>query len=219
MRCVKFWLKVMTSRLYEGRLLKKITRQTVECGKGGWIKNMAKCMGDFEWQSVGGDAIANLTDLEIGAMLSCAAWRKARSMLMKEVEERRKLRMMNEIVNLEWESSCTVVKRKKERTMLTKLRGGTAPFQIEVGRWQGVDREERICRECQCQEVEHVCLWLIQCPARDHHRQPLMTKANRWVRFEEQSHSEQTAIVLSLACADPRILKHLSSMWYAHFVV
>ena len=24
MRCVKFWLKVMTSRLYEGRLLKKI---------------------------------------------------------------------------------------------------------------------------------------------------------------------------------------------------
>ena len=47
MRCVKVWLKVMTSRLYEGRLLKKIARQAVECGKGGWIKNMAKCMGDF----------------------------------------------------------------------------------------------------------------------------------------------------------------------------
>ena len=78
---------------------------------------------------------------------------------------------------------------------------------------------ESICRECQCQEVEDVCHWLIQCPARDHLRQPLMTEANRWVRFEEQSHSEQTAIVLSLACADPRILKHLSSMWCARFVV
>ena len=39
-----------------------------------------------------------------------------------------------------------------------------------------------------------------------------MTEANCWVRFEEQSRSEQTAIVLSLACADPRILKHLSSI-------
>ena len=189
----------------------------MECDKGGWIKNMAKCMGDFEWQSVGGDAIANQLIQRLD-MLSCAAWRKVRSMLMKEVEERPKLRMMKEIVNLEWESSCAVVKRKKVRTMLMRLRGGTA-FQIEVGRWQGVDREERICRECQCQEVEDICHWLIQCPAWDHLRQPLMTEANRWVRFEEQSRSEQTAIVLSLACVDPRILKHLSSMWYARFVV
>ena len=46
MRCEKFWLKVLMSRLYEGRLLKKIARQAVECGKGVWIKNMAKCVGD-----------------------------------------------------------------------------------------------------------------------------------------------------------------------------
>ena len=68
---------MLTSRLYEGRLLKKIARQAVECGKVVWIRNMAKCMGDFEWQSVGGDAIAKLTDSEIGAVLSCAAWRGA----------------------------------------------------------------------------------------------------------------------------------------------
>ena len=46
MHCVKSWLKVLTSRLYELRLLKKIARQAVECGKGVWIKNMAKCVGD-----------------------------------------------------------------------------------------------------------------------------------------------------------------------------
>ena len=102
----------------------------MECGKGVWIGNMAKCVGDFGWQSVGGDAIVDLSDSEIGAMLSSAAWRKVRSMLMKEVEERPKLRMMKEIVNLECESSCAVVKRKKERSMLVKLSGGTAPFQI-----------------------------------------------------------------------------------------
>ena len=134
MRCVKFWLKVLTSRLYERRILMKIAKQAVECGKGVWIGNMAKCVGDFGWQSVGGDAIVDLTDSEIRAMLSSAAWRKVKNMLMKEVEERPKLRMMKEIVNLECESSCAVVKRKEERSMLVKLKGGTAPFQIEVGR-------------------------------------------------------------------------------------
>ena len=28
------------------------------------------------------------------------------------------------------------------------------PFQVEVGRWQGVDREERVYKDCQCREVE-----------------------------------------------------------------
>ena len=55
----------------------------------------------------------NLTDLEIGAMLSSAAWRKARSMLINEVEERPKLRIMKEIVNLECELSCAVLKKKR----------------------------------------------------------------------------------------------------------
>ena len=82
-----------------------------------------------------------------------------------------------------------------------------------------MDREERVCKECQCKEVEYVCHWLIQCPAWDLFRQPLMTDVNHWDKLKEQSHSEQTAIVLSLACADPRILKHLSSMWCARFDV
>ena len=32
MRCVKFWFKVLTSKMYEGRLLKMIARQSVVCG-------------------------------------------------------------------------------------------------------------------------------------------------------------------------------------------
>ena len=69
MRCVKFWLKVLTSERYEGRLLRKIARQAVECGKGVWVKNLAKCIGEFEWQGMRGDAMKSLTDAEIGDML------------------------------------------------------------------------------------------------------------------------------------------------------
>jgi len=66
------------------------------------VKNMAKCVGEFEWQGVGGDAIKSLTDAEIGDMLSSVAWRKVRSMLMKELEERPKLGMLKELRTLNW---------------------------------------------------------------------------------------------------------------------
>ncbi len=84
MRCVKFWLKFLNNEMCEGRLLRKIARQAIECGKGIWVKNMAKCVGEFQWLGIGGDALKSLTDAEIGDMLSSVAWRKVRSMLMKE---------------------------------------------------------------------------------------------------------------------------------------
>ena len=40
--------------------------------------------------------------------------------------------------------------------MMLKLRGGTAVFQIEMGRWYGAKREERVCEECDRGEVEDV---------------------------------------------------------------
>ena len=47
---------------------------------------------------------------------------------------------------------------------MLKLRGGTAPFQVEMGRWQRVKEEERICKECKSGEVEDVIHWLLRCP-------------------------------------------------------
>ena len=38
-----------------------------------WIKNMAKCMRDFEWQDMGVDAIKGLHDQEIVEMLRSSA--------------------------------------------------------------------------------------------------------------------------------------------------
>ena len=65
--------------MYEGRLLRKIARQAIECSKGIWVKNTAKCVGEFEWQGIGADAIKSLTDAEIGDILSSVAWRKVMS--------------------------------------------------------------------------------------------------------------------------------------------
>ena len=52
---------------------------------------------------------------------------------------------------------CIFEVKRAERRMMLKLRGGTAAFQIEMGRWHGLKREERVCKECYSGEVEDVC--------------------------------------------------------------
>ena len=102
---------------------------------------------------------------------------------------------------------------------MIKLRGGTAAFQIEVGRWQGVERKERACKECQSEEVEDVCHWLLRCPAWDHLRLPLVEQVSHCDGFQGQSLNKQAAFVLSMACTNHTLLNYLRSMWYARFGV
>ena len=49
-----------------------------------------------------------------------------------------------------------------------KLRGGTAHFENETGRWLGMEQEERACRECSVDEIEDTCHWMISSPAWNH---------------------------------------------------
>ena len=99
----------MTSEVYEGRLLRKVAREAVKCGKGVWIKNMAKCMRDFEWEDMRVDTINGFRDQEIMEMLRSIASRKVDSMLAKELEEKTKLCMMKQMTELGIDSSCAAV--------------------------------------------------------------------------------------------------------------
>ena len=47
--------------------------------------------------------------------------------------------------------------------MMTRLRGGTAELRIEVRRWHGVRREDRVCKECGNGEVEDIDHFVIRC--------------------------------------------------------
>ena len=95
--------------------------------------------------------------------LLSVAWRNVRDEWRKEMHEKPKLSMMKRITEChEVKSSCAFLKSKVERRMMLKLRGGTAAFQIEAGRWHGfMKREERVCKECDSGEVEDVCHWLL----------------------------------------------------------
>ena len=99
-------------------------------------------------------------------MLESIAWRRVKEEWRDELEKKSKLGVLKKLVELEEDLiyRCAGWKVKSERRMLLKLRGGTAVFQVELGRWHGVRREDRMYKECNSGEVEDVVHWLVRCP-------------------------------------------------------
>ena len=85
---------------------------------------------------------------------------------------------------------------------MLKLRDGMAAFHIEIGRWHGLKREERVCKECDSSEVEGVCHWLLQCSAWNSLRPPL---PGAMEDFSTKDEGYRTAL-LSHACRNYHIL-------------
>ena len=63
-RCVQFWYKVLTNKVYEGRLLRKVVTQAVECEKGSWMRNIGRCVGKFGWRDASGGVIRELSEAD-----------------------------------------------------------------------------------------------------------------------------------------------------------
>ena len=82
----------MTSKVYEGRLLRKVTSQAVECEKGSWRRNVGRCVGKFGWQDM--SMIRELSEADVKDMLLSLAWRNVRDEWRREMHEKPKLSMM-----------------------------------------------------------------------------------------------------------------------------
>ena len=89
-RCVQFWYKVLTSKVYEGRLLRKVASQAVECEKGSWMRSIGRCVGKFGWQDVSGGVIKELSETDVKGMLLSVAWRNVRDEWRTEMHESRR---------------------------------------------------------------------------------------------------------------------------------
>ena len=77
--------------------------------------------------------------------------------------------MLKEIVDLQVESSCTTARKKRERMMLVYLRRGTAPFQIELGRWKEWQGIKEFARSVRVGKLKMLFShWLLKCPIQSH---------------------------------------------------
>ncbi len=57
---------------------------------------------------------------------------------------------------------------------VTKLRGGTAELRVEMGRWSGLQREERTCKQCSLGEVEDDAHFVLSCETLSEERRNLL---------------------------------------------
>ena len=116
------------------------------------------------------------------------------------------------------ESRCLEVASKSLRRIMMMLRGGTAPLMIESGRWRGLPREERRCRECQSGKIEDVPHWLLECHAWGTERQALLQCVRQVVNdFDNLEEDEKLVCVLDRGCKHASILKAIMKMWSARF--
>ena len=197
LRCVLFWVRVLSSEAYDGRLIRRVATEAVKFGRGSWLRKISMCCKEFGWQEIEMKDVRGLSNTEVKEMLESIAWRKTREEWGREMEMKPKLTMLRRITNLDEWSDCAGLRQRADRRVMIKLRGGTAAFQIETGRWRGVGREDRVCKECGKGEVEDVEHWLLRCEKWRTHRQPLMAIVQEHYEVDQV---DLAAVILYLAC-------------------
>ena len=136
----------------------------------------------------------------------------------QDMATKSKLSLLHKIFDPGLTQRCWRVQDRVIRSMLMKLRGGTAHFQVETGRWQGVAREYRVCRECDDGMIEDVHHWMLSCPVWSNQHQPIITCAcEPTSEFNDLSTDVKVVVIVDQACRDHKIAKFLCVMWCACF--
>ena len=153
---------------------------------------------------------------EIGHMLRDTARRKVKKEWEAEARERSKLEVMRGLLAIDGKRRCVDVNCKRRRRILAKLRGGTAALRIETGRWSGLKREERLCRQCGLEEVEDVEHFLLRCEGWAQER---VTACMEDLAGEScTTDDRKVALILDQACGSERVGKAVEKLWHCRFL-
>ena len=80
------------------------------------------------------------------------------------------------------EEYLTCLRSRAKRSLVSQLRLGIFPLEIEVGRFWGIDLENRICKMCNI-NIENECHYLFECPCYQDYRETLLNHhgiSNTW---------------------------------------
>ena len=183
------------------------------------VKDLWQSLEMFGWKEVDVEALNGLTMREMKQMLKDVAWRKVREVWREEARVRSKLGMMGRLMDDECKSRCVEVDCKRQRRMLAKLRGGTAELRIETGRWRGLKREERICKNCRSREVEDAEHLVMKCELVKEERGKLLELMDERVEgWQGLKEIERMAVTLDRACSDSAVGRAVERIWRRRFM-
>ena len=86
---------------------------------------------------------------------------------------------------------------KRDRSSLAKFRCGVAPLQVETGRYQGIDRCNRICSMCNLGELEDEAHVLLRCDLYNDVRQNMISYCKQFIDFDSLTDAEKLCFILS----------------------
>ena len=89
----------------------------------------------------------------------------------------------------------------RQRSAIAKMRNGTYPLEIELGRYRGIPVENRVCKLCRS-EPETEEHFLLNCPKTDDIRQKLFSDVNgvllrSGIAFQTLSFADKLSVLLS----------------------
>ena len=216
-RCIEFWVTVM--RMNEDRLLKVVMLEALERGsKVKWVQNLKQSLEMFGWGAICVEDLRGLSMGEVRKVLMDVAWREVRSGWKKEAQRHPKLERIGSLIEQECEGRGMMVKCKRRRRRLVKLRGGTAELEVETGRWRGVRREERICKNCRGGEVEDVRHLVMRCTYVEEEREKLEELMSERVKeWQGMDDNVKVTVVMDRACTDEDVGRAVERMWQRRF--
>jgi hypothetical protein len=105
--------------------------------------------------------------------------------------------------SFEFEKYLDQLKEPKYRIALTKFRISAHHLAIETGRFENIDRNNRICRNCNMNMIESEYHFLLACPfyreLRHKYFKPYYCQWPNLRKFETLMSSKSTRVLLNLA--------------------
>ena len=127
--------------------------------------------------------------------------------------------MVKELRNIRCEATCIDVESKGIRRMLTIMRGGTAELRVETGRWNGLQREERICKQCTLGEVEDEAHFVLRCEVLSEEKRNLLRHMELVDGWQDGEEGAKLALILEQACIDQGVGRERERMWTSPYCI
>ena len=110
--------------------------------------------------------------------------------------------------NFGYENYLSIIKNFEQRRRLSKLRISAHKLQIEIERYQGTLRENRICCRCTSGQVEDEIHYLLHCTRHTNHREIFTTYLTSECQ-NFQNLDDKCKLIWILNNEDPTILRYL----------
>ena len=153
----RFWNRLMTMDPY--RLPKIVLNWDLSLNAKTWSHDMQNLMQECDILHM----FDNREKVDLNS-IKTILHEKASKNWKDELEKKPKLRSYKQIkTHYQAEPYVLSFMNKKKRSIISQLRCGILPLQIETGRWSNVSLEQRICKLCASGHIENEFHFLFDC--------------------------------------------------------